>query len=118
MHSRGVKFGQVPRDLGPITKIAPLVGIVPEREFASWLVSVDDDVFYPPNLLEDLTAAGAAFFDSSNRTDSGAVSMTGAIFENYAPEANSSEGFKYKGISLPVRGFSPVGVAGQARDVP
>ena len=98
MQSRGVKFVQVPRDLGPITKIAPLVSIVPEREFASWLVSVDDDVFYPPNLLEDLTAAGASFFDSSNSTDSGAVSMTGAIFENYAPEANSSEGFKYKGF--------------------
>ena len=95
MQLRGVKFVQVPRDLGPITKIAPLVSIVPEREFASWLVSVDDDVFYPPNLLEDLTAAGASFFDSSNSTDSGAVSMTGAIFENYAPEANSSEGFKY-----------------------
>jgi hypothetical protein len=106
MKSRGVKFVQVPRDMGPITKIAPLVDIVPEAEFASWLVSVDDDVFYPPNLLKELTEAGGSFFNRANRSDSGAVSITGAVFENYEPSANSSAGFKYGGLVLHGRNAS------------
>lgn len=56
MQASGVEFVSVPQDLGPATKIAPVVDIVHDPD--AWLICVDDDIVYPSNLIEELVSEG------------------------------------------------------------
>lgn len=96
LKSNLIHINIVPRDLGPITKILPILPLVRDDDF---LVLVDDDVTYDSSMIENLIHSGRPAVGFAGRKD-GLKYVTGLTFQGEVEFLETFAGVMYKALLM------------------